>query len=45
MEDEDGNDMEEASGYEKSLVQGACLSLDSLILVVLPTRSGLVPAV
>jgi len=45
MGDEDENDMEDMSGYEKSGVQLACLGLDHLVLVLLPAGLGLAPAV
>jgi len=43
--DEDENDMEVTSGYEKSGVQLAWLGLEDLVSVLLPAGSGLVPAV
>jgi len=45
MGDEDENDMEDTSGYEKSGVRLAWLALEDLVSVLVPTRSGLVPAV
>jgi len=44
MGDEDGNDTEDTSGYEKSGVWLAWLGLEDLVLVFLPTESGVVPA-
>jgi len=43
--DEDGNNMEDTSGYEKAGVQLAWLGLDDLQLLFLPARWGVVPAV
>ena len=45
MGNEDGNDMEDASGYDKSGVRLGQLCWEDLVLVVFHTRSGLVPAV
>jgi len=45
MGDEDGNDMEDMSGYEKPGVQPVWFGLEDLVLVWSPTGSGLVPAV
>jgi len=45
MGDEDENDTEDTSGYEKSEVQLAWLGLEDVVSVLLPTGSGLVPAV
>jgi len=45
MGDEDGNDMEDTSGYEKSEVRLARLGLEDRVTVLLPGGSGLVPAV
>jgi len=45
MGDEDGNDMEDTSGYDKSGVRLAWLVWEDLISVLLHVRSGLVPAV
>jgi len=45
MGDEDENDMEDTSGYEKSGVRLAWLGLEDLVPVLLPPGSGLVPAV
>jgi len=45
MRDENENDMEDMSGYEKSAVQLAWLGLEDLVSVLLPAGSGLVPAV
>jgi len=45
MGDEDENDMENTSGYEKSGVRLARLSLEDPVSVILPSGSGLVPAV
>jgi len=45
MGDEDENDMEDTSGYEKSWVRLAWLGLEDLVSVLLPAGSGLVPAV
>ena len=42
--DEDGNDMEHMSWYEKSGVLLAWLGLEILGSVLLPAGSGLVPA-
>ena len=44
MEDEDANDMEDTSGYEKSGVRLACLGWEDLVSVVLHAGSGVVPA-
>jgi len=43
--DEDENDMEDTSGYEKSGVQLARLGWEDLISLLLHAGSGLVPAV
>jgi len=45
MGDEDDNDIEDTSGYEKSGVRLAWLGLEDLVSVLLPAWSGLVPAV
>jgi len=45
MGDEDENDVEDTSGYEKSVIQLACLGCEQLRSVWLHARSGLVPAV
>jgi len=45
MGDEDENDMEDRSGYEKSGVRLAWLGLEDLVSVLLPAKSRLVPAV
>jgi hypothetical protein len=45
MGDEDENDMEDTTKPEKSGVQLAWLGSDDCVSVVLPTGSGLVPAV
>jgi len=45
MEDEDENNIENTSRYEKSGVPLAWLGLEELISVLLPSRSELVPAV
>jgi len=45
MGNEDENDMEDTSGYEKSGVQLAWLSLEDLVSKLLPAGSGLLPAV
>jgi len=45
MGDEDENDMEDGSGYEKSGVPLAWLGLEDLVSVLLPAELGLVPAV
>jgi len=45
MGDEDENDMEDMSSYEKSGVPLARLGLEDLVSVVLPARSELVPAI
>jgi len=45
MGDEDENNMEDTSGYEKSGVRLAWLGLKDLVSVLLPAGSGLVPAV
>jgi len=45
MGDEDENDMEDTSGYEKSGVRLAWLGIEDLVSVWLPAGSGLVPAV
>jgi hypothetical protein len=42
--DEDGNDMKNPSGSEKSGVQLARLGIEDLVSMLLPTGSGLVPA-
>jgi len=45
MGDEDENDMEDTSGYEKSAVRLAWLGLEDLLSVLLAAGSGLVHAV
>jgi len=45
MGDEDENDMEDTSGYEKSGVRLAWLGSEDLISVIVPGGSGLVPAI
>jgi len=45
MWDEDENDVEDTSGYEKSGVRLAWLGWEDLVLVLWHARSGLVPAV
>jgi hypothetical protein len=45
MGDEDENNMEDMSGYEKSGVRLAWLGLEDIVSVLFPARSGLVPAV
>jgi len=45
MGEEDENDMEDMSGYEKSEVRLAWLGWEYLVLVLLPARLGLVPGV
>jgi len=45
MGDEDENNVEDTSGYEKSGVRLASLSWEDLVLVLLHAGSGLVPAV
>jgi len=45
MGDEDENDVEDTSGYEKSGVRLARLGWEDLVSVLLHARSGLVPAV
>jgi len=45
MGDEDENDVEDTSGYDKSGVQLAWLGLEDLVSVLLPAGSGLVSAV
>jgi len=45
MRDEDGNDLEDTSGYEKSGVRLASLGLGDLVSVFLPARLNAVPAV
>jgi len=45
MDDEEMYNMEDMSGYEKSGIQHAGLSLEDLVLVLLPTTSGLVLAI
>jgi len=45
MRDDDKDDMEDTSRYEKTGVLVAWLSLEDLVLVILPARSELVPAV
>jgi len=45
MGDEDGNDMEDMSGYEKSGVRPASFSLEHLVSVFLLAGSEVVPAV
>jgi hypothetical protein len=44
MGDEDENDVEDMSGYEKSGVRLAWLGWKDLVLVLLHPGSGLVPA-
>jgi len=44
MGDENENDMEDTSGYEKSGEWLAWLGLEDLVSVLLPAGSGLVPA-
>ena len=43
--DEDENDMEDTSGYEKSGVRLASLGCEYLVSVILHAGSGVVPAV
>jgi hypothetical protein len=43
--DEDGYDMEDTSGNEDSGVRVARVGLEDLVSVLLPTRSGITPAV
>jgi len=43
MGDEDENNMEDTSSYEKSGVRLAWLGLEDLVSVLLPAGSGLVP--
>jgi hypothetical protein len=45
MEDEDENDMDNTSGYEKSGVRLALLGLADPVSAILPTGLGLVPAI
>jgi len=45
MGDEDENDMENTSSYEKSGVRLAWLGLEDPVLVLLPAGSGSIPAV
>jgi len=45
MGDEDENDMEDTSGPGESGVRHAKLGLQDIVRVILPTRSGLVPAI
>jgi len=45
MEDEDENDMEDTSAYEKSGVRLASLGWEDLVSVLVRAGSGLVPAV
>jgi len=45
MGDEDENNMEDTSGYEKSEGQLGWLGVEDLVSVLLPAGSGLVPAV
>jgi len=45
MGDEDENDMEDTSGYEKSGVRLAWLGWDDLVSVLVRAGSGVVPAV
>jgi len=45
MGDEDENDMEDTSGYEKSGVRLAWLGSEDLVLVIVRAGLGLVPAV
>jgi len=44
VRDEDENDMEDTSGYWKAGEQLAWLGLEDLVSVILPARSGIVPA-
>ena len=45
MGDENENDMEDTSGYEKPGVQLASLGWEDLVSVLVRARSGLIPAV
>jgi len=45
MGDEDENDMEDTSGYEKSGVRLAWLGWEDLVSVFIRARSRLIPAV
>jgi hypothetical protein len=45
MGDEDENDMEDMSGYEKSGPELAGLGLEAIVSVLLPAGSGLIPAI
>jgi hypothetical protein len=45
MGDEDGNDTEDTSGYEKAGVGLASFGLEDLVSVFLPAASGVVPAI
>jgi len=45
MGDEDENNVQDTSEYEKSEVQLACLGWEDVVLALLYARSGLVPAV
>ena len=45
MGDEDGNNMDDMTGYETSWVRGASLDLEDRLSVLLPPRSELGSAV
>ena len=45
MEDEDGNNVRDTNGYEKSGVQHAYLSLEDLLFLKFPVESELLPAI
>jgi len=45
MGDEDGNEMEDTSGYEKSRVRLTIFSLEDLVSVLLTAGLGVVSAV
>jgi hypothetical protein len=45
MVDEDENDMEDTSGYDKAGVRSVLLGVEDLISVMLPARSELVLAI
>jgi hypothetical protein len=45
MGDEEGNEVEDTSGYEKTVVRLAWLGLEDLVSVCLLAGSGVVPAV
>jgi hypothetical protein len=45
MGDEDGNNMDDTSGYEKSVVRLARLGLEHLVSEILPAGSKVLPAI